>query len=88
MVFSPLLKQTRMATEAHYLLMRYAFEQLGYRRYEWKCDSCNQPSYNAALRLGFRYEGTFRQVVVYKIAAGIPPVLYHRQRMAAGEAGL
>ncbi|WP_394517116.1 GNAT family N-acetyltransferase [Pantoea sp. SGAir0184] len=65
-VFSPLLKQTRMATEAHYLLMRYAFEQLGYRRYEWKCDSCNQPSYNAALRLGFRYEGTFRQVVVYK----------------------
>jgi len=49
--FSPLLKQTRMATEAHYLLMRYAFENLGYRRYEWKCDSCNQPSRNAAQRL-------------------------------------
>ncbi|WP_312664784.1 GNAT family protein [Pantoea sp. CTOTU49201] len=64
--FSPLLKQTRMATEAHYLLMRYAFEQLGYRRYEWKCDSCNQPSRNAALRLGFQFEGTFRQAIVYK----------------------
>ncbi|ERK08090.1 Ribosomal-protein-serine acetyltransferase [Pantoea sp. AS-PWVM4] len=64
--FSPLLKQTRMATEAHYLLMRYAFEQFGYRRYEWKCDSCNQPSRNAALRLGFQLEGIFRQAIVYK----------------------
>lgn len=64
--FSPLLKQTRMATEAHYLLMRYAFEQLGYRRYEWKCDSCNHPSRKAAQRLGFQFEGTFRQAVVYK----------------------
>ena len=64
--FSPLLKQTRMATEAHYLLMRYAFEQLGYRRYEWKCDSCNAPSRRAAARLGFRYEGEFRQAIVYK----------------------
>ena len=64
--FSPLLKQTRMATEAHYLLMRYAFEQLGYRRFEWKCDSCNQPSRKAALRLGFQFEGTFRQAIVYK----------------------
>jgi len=64
--FSPLLKQTRMATEAHYLLMRYAFEQLGYRRYEWKCDSLNAPSRRAAERLGFTYEGTFRQAVVYQ----------------------
>lgn len=64
--FSPLLKQTRMATEAHYLLMHYAFEQLGYRRYEWKCDSCNAPSRRAAERLGFRYEGDFRQAIVYK----------------------
>jgi RimJ/RimL family protein N-acetyltransferase len=64
--FSPLLKQTRMATEAHYLLMRYACEKLGYRRYEWKCDSCNQPSRKAALRLGFKLEGTFRQAIVYK----------------------
>lgn len=64
--FSPLLRQTRMATEAHFLLMRYAFEQLGYRRYEWKCDSCNQPSRKAALRLGFQPEGIFRQAIVYK----------------------
>lgn len=64
--FSPLLKQTRMATEAHYLLMRYVFAQLGYRRYEWKCDSCNEPSRRAALRLGFSYEGEFRQAIGYK----------------------
>lgn len=64
--FSPKLRQTRMATEAHFLLMRYAFETLGYRRYEWKCDSCNAPSRNAAARLGFRYEGDFRQAIVYK----------------------
>lgn len=64
--FSPLLKQTSMATEAHYLLMRYAFEQLGYRRYEWKCDSLNASSRRAAQRLGFHYEGEFRQAIVYK----------------------
>jgi RimJ/RimL family protein N-acetyltransferase len=64
--FSPLLKQTTMATEAHFLLMRYAFEQLGYRRYEWKCDSLNAPSRRAAQRLGFRHEGEFRQAMVYK----------------------
>ncbi|RPE04458.1 N-acetyltransferase [Candidatus Pantoea deserta] len=64
--FSPLLKQTRMATEAHFLLMRYAFDQLGYRRYEWKCDSLNAPSRRAAARLGFQYEGEFRQAIVYR----------------------
>ena len=64
--FSPRLKQTRMATEAHFLLMQYAFESLGYRRYEWKCDSCNAPSRRAAARLGFQYEGDFRQAIVYK----------------------
>ena len=46
--------------------MRYVFEDLGYRRYEWKCDSLNAPSRRAALRLGFTYEGTFRQAVVYR----------------------
>ncbi|KNH31924.1 GNAT family N-acetyltransferase [Pantoea vagans] len=65
-MFSARLKQTRMATEAHFLLMRYAFETLGYRRYEWKCDSCNAPSRKAAARLGFRYEGDFRQAIIYK----------------------
>jgi RimJ/RimL family protein N-acetyltransferase len=64
--FSPLLKQTRISTEAQYLLMRYVFEDLGYRRYEWKCDSLNAPSRKTALRLGFEFEGIFRQAIVYK----------------------
>lgn len=64
-MYTPLLQRTVQATEAHYLLMKYAFE-LGYRRYEWKCDSLNGPSRHAAIRLGFRYEGLFRQAVVYK----------------------
>ncbi|MFD1259214.1 GNAT family N-acetyltransferase [Entomomonas asaccharolytica] len=64
--FSPLLKKTRIATETHYLLMCYVFDDLQYRRYEWKCDSLNEPSKAAAQRLGFKYEGTFRQAVVYK----------------------
>ena len=64
--FSPALKQTRMGTEAHYLLARYVFEELNYRRYEWKCDTLNLPSRKAAERLGFVYEGTFRQAVIYK----------------------
>ncbi|WP_424589341.1 GNAT family N-acetyltransferase [Buttiauxella sp.] len=64
-MYSPLLQRTVQATEAHFLLMKYAFG-LGYRRYEWKCDSLNAPSRHAAIRLGFRYEGLFRQLVVYK----------------------
>lgn len=60
------LKRTRVATEAQFLLMRYVFEALGYRRYEWKCDSLNAPSRNAALRLGFSFEGVFRQAIVYR----------------------
>ena len=64
--FSPALKHTRMGTEAQFLLARYVFEELNYRRYEWKCDALNLPSRKAAERLGFIYEGTFRQAVVYK----------------------
>jgi RimJ/RimL family protein N-acetyltransferase len=64
--FSPLLARTRAATDAMYLMMARAFDELGYRRYEWKCDSFNEPSKAAALRLGFRYEGRFRQAVVYR----------------------
>jgi RimJ/RimL family protein N-acetyltransferase len=64
--FSPRLQQTRAATEAMYLLMRRAFEELEYRRYEWKCDSLNGPSRAAAERLGFRFEGIFRKAIVYK----------------------
>jgi RimJ/RimL family protein N-acetyltransferase len=64
--FSPFLQKTPMATEAMYLMMRHVFDDLGYRRYEWKCDSCNQGSRRAALRLGFTFEGIFRQATVYK----------------------
>ncbi|CAG9256971.1 Protein N-acetyltransferase, RimJ/RimL family [Paraburkholderia unamae] len=64
--FSPRLKQTPISTEAQYLLMRYVFDDLGYRRYEWKCDSLNAPSRKTALRLGFQFEGIFRQAIVYK----------------------
>jgi RimJ/RimL family protein N-acetyltransferase len=63
--FSKLLQRTPAATEAMYLMMKRAFE-LGYRRYEWKCDALNAPSRRAALRLGFRFEGIFRQATVYK----------------------
>jgi RimJ/RimL family protein N-acetyltransferase len=64
--FSPRLKRTPAATESMYLLMRLAFDDLGYRRYEWKCDSLNAPSRAAALRYGFTFEGIFRNAVIYK----------------------
>ena len=65
LLYSPLLQRTRAATEAMYLMMKRAFE-LGYRRYEWKCDALNAPSRRTAQRLGFSYEGVFRQATVYK----------------------
>ena len=65
LAFSPLLQRTAAATEAMYLMMQNAFA-LGYRRYEWKCDSLNAASRRAAERLGFRFEGIFRQAVIYK----------------------
>jgi RimJ/RimL family protein N-acetyltransferase len=64
--FSPLLQRTPVATDSMYLMMRRAFDELGYRRYEWKCDSLNAASRAAAERLGFQYEGLFRQAVVYR----------------------
>lgn len=63
--FSHRLQRTPAATEAMYLMMEHAFES-GYRRYEWKCDALNAPSRAAAARLGFTYEGTFRQATHYK----------------------
>jgi RimJ/RimL family protein N-acetyltransferase len=63
--FSPLLQRTPAATEAMYLMMKGAFD-LGYRRYEWKCDALNAPSRVAAQRLGLSFEGIFRQATVYK----------------------
>ncbi len=65
-VFSKKLQRTAAATEAMYLMARYIFDDLGYRRYEWKCDNANEPSKRAALRLGFRFEGVFRQDMVVK----------------------
>lgn len=64
--FSPALQGTTAATEAMALLASLVFDELGYRRYEWKCDALNAPSVRAATRLGFVYEGTFRQAVVVK----------------------
>jgi RimJ/RimL family protein N-acetyltransferase len=64
--FGPKLQRTPAATEAMALMMARAFDELGYRRYEWKCDSLNAPSRAAALRLGFTFEGIFRNAVVVK----------------------
>ena len=65
-LYLPCLQRTAGATEAMYLLARYVFEELGYRRYEWKCDALNVPSRSAALRLGFTFEGIFRQHMIVK----------------------
>lgn len=65
-VYAPRLQRTAAGTEAMYLLMRRAFDELGYRRYEWKCDALNAPSRCAAERYGFTFEGVFRQAAVYK----------------------
>lgn len=65
-VYAPPLQRTALATEVQYLLARYVFETLGYRRYEWKCDALNAPSRSAAERLGFTFEGIFRQHMIVK----------------------
>ena len=65
-LYSPVLQRTPLGTEAQYLVARYAIETLGYRRYEWKCDSLNAPSRRAALRYGFIFEGIFRQHMIVK----------------------
>ena len=65
-LFTPRLQRTVGATEAMYLMARHVFENLGYRRYEWKCNALNAPSRRAALRLGFTFEGIFRQHMIIK----------------------
>ena len=65
-MFSPALQRTQAATEAMFLMAQYAFDELGYRRYEWKCNARNEPSRRAAERLGFTFEGIFRQHMVIK----------------------
>jgi RimJ/RimL family protein N-acetyltransferase len=65
-VYAPALQRTPLATEAQYLIARYAFETLRYRRYEWKCNALNAPSRRSAERFGFTYEGIFRQHMIVK----------------------
>jgi RimJ/RimL family protein N-acetyltransferase len=65
-LYSPALQRTPLGTEAQYLLARYAFETLGYRRYEWKCNALNAASRRAALRYGFSFEGILRQHLIAK----------------------
>ncbi len=64
--YSPALQRTRLATDAMYVMARHVFDDLGYRRYEWKCNVLNEPSRRAAVRLGFTFEGVFRQHMVIK----------------------
>ena len=64
--YASVLQRSTAATEAMYLMAAHAFDVIGVRRYEWKCDALNQPSRDAAARLGFTFEGIFRQAVVYK----------------------
>jgi RimJ/RimL family protein N-acetyltransferase len=65
-LYSQTLQRTRGATEAMYLMARHAFEDLAYRRYEWKCNALNEPSRRAAARFGFTFEGIFRQHLIVK----------------------
>ena len=64
--FSPLLQKTRASVETIYLMMRRVFDEMGYRRFEWKCDSLNKRSCEAAKKFGFQFEGIFRQLTIYK----------------------
>src|SRR5690606_15505341 len=65
-LWNPAIARTRVATEAFYLSAAYVFDQLGYRRFEWKCDAGNEASRRAALRFGFTFEGVFRQHMLVK----------------------
>ena len=65
-LYGPGLQRTPGGTEAQFLLMRYVFDDLGYRRYEWKCNALNAPSRRAAVRLGFTFEGIFRQHMIVR----------------------
>ena len=79
-LWGPAIARTRVATEALYLFATHAFDTLGYRRFEWKCNGENAPSRRAALRFGFSYEGTFRQHMVVKRHHG-PRLAGHQGRL-------
>lgn len=65
-LWGPSISRSRITTEAFYLVAQYVFDQLQYRRFEWKCDALNQPSRSAALRFGFSFEGIFQQHMIIK----------------------
>jgi RimJ/RimL family protein N-acetyltransferase len=65
-LWGPAISRTRISTEAFFLAARYVFDELGYRRFEWKCNDRNEPSKAAAARFGFTFEGVFRQHLVVK----------------------
>ena len=65
-LWGPAIARTRVATEALFLFARHAFDDLGYRRFEWKCNALNEPSRRAAARFGFSFEGVFRQHIIVK----------------------
>ena len=65
-MYTPAMQRTPGATEAQYLFAPYVFDELGYRRYEWKCNALNAPSKRAAVRFGFTFEGVFRQHMIVK----------------------
>ena len=71
-LYTPRVQRTVAATEEQYLIARYVFDDLGYRRYEWKCNALNAPSRRAAERFGFTFEGVFRQHMVVKGEFGTP----------------
>ena len=64
--WGPSISRTQVTTEANFLFAKYAFDELGYRRYEWKCNALNEPSRRSALRFGFLYEGLFRRAAIVK----------------------
>ena len=88
-VYSRKLQRTAAATEAMYLMMRHVFDDFGYRRYEWKCNNANAASKRAAERLGFTYEGTFRQDMVMKGANRDTALVFdYGHGMANGKGGV
>jgi RimJ/RimL family protein N-acetyltransferase len=85
--YSPALQRTVASTEAMYRMMKRVFDDWGYRRYEWKCDALNAPSRAAATRLGFRFEGVFRQLMVVKGTQSRHGLVLDRRRGVAGASG-
>ena len=88
-LWGPLVARKPAATEAQFLFAKYVFDELGYRRYEWKCNNRNEPSKRAAERFGFQFEGVFRQHMIVKGEnRDTAWYLDHRQGMAGARASI